>query len=562
MIQHYLRIARRWLWLLVLATLFTGAVGYVIAKQQSHSYSASTRVIIGPGLESPDPNLEELRTAGMLMQTYAELITTRPILESVIGSLGLQTTADRLAKSVSLHSDDTTRILTIRVEWDDPSEAVNIVNAIANVLINIGPVGSEESEARIKDQTRTQITYLEQEIAGLEATLAQLEQDFEAATNREEKRLYGDQIALRRAQLADASRSVISLEQSLMQSQTNRVKIIEPAVAAVLVDPELELTVAMAALAGLILALVVVFTLEFLGDVIRGEEDLVGLTHMPLLGVIAKHKPLHGVGRDHFVAYSMPESRTAENYRLLASRLILSRYRATPAARPLPAAGQDSQSQPGALTPAERPFRSLLISGTHINGAGSSEIAANLAVILAQTGHRVILVDANLHQPDMSGLFGVSNRVSLSNLLAGQPVEGQLTPLSWLPTLSILSSGPIPAKSFDLLASARMTELIRELEEQADLVLIAASPLLLYADSLILASRVDGVVVVAEQGTTRRATLVEIVESLHAYGASILGVVLDQNRTSRAARRALPAAAASSAGNGAIQMQSVGRVVK
>lgn len=560
MIQHYLRIGRRWIWLLILATLVTGAAGYAIAKQQSHNYSASARVIIGPGLESPDPTLEELRTAGMLMQTYAELITTRPVLENVIQTLGLQTTADRLANSVSLQSDDTTRILTIRVEWGNATEAVNIVNAIADVLVNMGPVGSEESEARIKDQTRTQITYLEQEISGLETTLAQLEQDFDTATNREEKRLYGDQIALRRAQLADASRSVISLEQSLMQSQTNRVKIIEPAVTAKLVDPELGLTVAMAALAGLILALVVVFTLEFLGDMIRGEEDLVGLTHMPLLGIIAKHKPLHGVGRDHFVAYSMPESRTAESYRLLASRLILSRYRATPAGRSVSTGSSESQGTAGALAPLERPFRSLLISGTHINAAGSSEIAANLAVILAQTGHRVILVDANLHQPDMSGLFGVSNRVSLSNLLAGQPAEGQLTPLSWLPTLSILSSGPIPTKSFDLLASTRMTELIRELEEQADLVLIAASPLLLYADSLILASRVDGVVVVAEQGATRRATLVEIVESLHAYGASILGVVLDQNRPSRAARRALPAA--SGANNGTIQIQPAGRVLK
>jgi capsular exopolysaccharide synthesis family protein len=562
LIQQYLRIGRRWLWLLLLATLATGIVGYVVARQQSHNYSASARVIIGPGLESPDPSLEELRTAGMLMQTYGELITTRPFLESVIRNLNLSITADQLAKDISLHSDDTTRILTLRVVAGDATHAVSIANAIAELLVNLGPVNSEESEARIKDQTRNQIGYLEQEISSLEATLVQLEQDFNTATNREEKRLYGDQIALRRAQLAEASRSVIALEQSLMQSQTNQVKIIEPAVAGELVDPELELTVAMAALAGLILALAVVFVFEYLGDVIRSAEDLVGLTHMPLLGTIAKYRPLYSVGREHFVAYGMPESRTAEQYRLLASKLILSRYRAAARSGASAAAGPDGQAH--AVTPAlaERPLRSLLISGTHINGAGSSEIAANLAVTLAQTGHRVILVDANLHQPDMSGLFGVSNRVSLSNLLAGQQADGQLTPLTWLPTLSILSSGPIPAKSFDLLASTRMAELIRELEEQADLVVISASPLLLYADSLILASRVDGVVVVAEQGTTRRATLVEIVDSLHAFGASILGVVLDQNHGSSSTRRTRAAAPSNAATSGPIHVQSAGRVVK
>ncbi len=477
----------------------------------------------------------------MLMQTYAELITARPVLETVIKNLDLSMTPDELSNSITLHTDDNTRILAVHVEVSEAAQAVKIANAVADTLVNMGPVGSEESNARIKDQTRNQISYLEQEIVSLESALAQLEQQFEATTNQEEKRLYGDQIALRRAQLAEASKNVIALDQSLLQSQTNRVRIIEPAVDAELVQPDLALTVAMAAMAGLILALVIVFLLEYVGDMIRGEDDLANLPHLPLLGVITKHRALHGVGPEQLIAYSMPESRAVESYRLLASKLILSRHTANALNRSSTPEGQVAQHASGGASLFQSPIRSLLISGTHINSTGSSEIAANLAVVLAQTGHRVILVDANLHQPDIGWLFGAGSKVSLSNLLAGQSVDSQLMPVSWLPTLSILPSGPMPAKSFDLLASSRMNSIIHELEGWADLVLIAASPLLLFADSLILASRVDGVVVVVEQGATRHATLVQIVDSLQAYGATTLGAILDQNRSrpARSSNRAI-----------------------
>jgi Mrp family chromosome partitioning ATPase len=132
--------------------------------------------------------------------------------------------------------------------------------------------------------------------------------------------------------------------------------------------------------------------------------------------------------------------------------------------------------------------------------------------------------------------------------------------------LSILPSGPIPASSFELLASTRMTDLIHELERQADLVIVAASPLLLFADSLVLASRVDGVVVVAHSGVTRRATLVEIVESLHTHGATTLGMILDQNQSQRPTMNVKPKTASRKTVSDALPVQKpvqkVERVLK
>jgi len=102
-----------------------------------------------------------------------------------------------------------------------------------------------------------------------------------------------------------------------------------------------------------------------------------------------------------------------------------------------------------------------------------------------------------------------------------------------VPNLSILPSGPIPPNPFELLVSTRMATLIKELESQADIVLVATSPLLSFADSLILASRVDGVVILLRSGTATRDMVRDTVESLRSLNARIIGTIFDYNRSVR-----------------------------
>jgi Mrp family chromosome partitioning ATPase len=153
-----------------------------------------------------------------------------------------------------------------------------------------------------------------------------------------------------------------------------------------------------------------------------------------------------------------------------------------------------------------------------------------VAVVLAQTGRRVILVDTHLHESTIAKLFGMDQRLGLADILTGRTETLDLTPIDWLPYLSVVPSGLAPSNTFELLASTRMADLIEELESQADIVIIAAAPLLSYADSLVLASRVDEVLIVARSGQTHRATIGDVVKSLTSLNAYVAGAVLDYNQ--------------------------------
>jgi non-specific protein-tyrosine kinase len=261
---------------------------------------------------------------------------------------------------------------------------------------------------------------------------------------------------------------------------------------------------------------------EFFDDTIKTTSEVAQTTGVPLLGAIARHKALSGAGRERLIVQALPESRAAENYRVLGTKLLFSNG----------AAGR---------------LRSALLSSAQMS-EDTGEIAANLAVVLAQTGSRVVLVDANLYNPSIGQLFGIADRLGgLTDVLTRQAKTPKLTAVDWAPGLSVLPSGPVSYDSFSLLSSSRMVELLEQLEGQADIVIITASPLLSFADSLILASRVDGVVLLARSGKTRRDVINDVIKNLRSLNAHVVGTVFDYNRsifwpsfTRRKARQVLP----------------------
>lgn len=532
MVKQYISIIFRWMWLLVLATVLTTGVAYIVSKGKPTVYEASARLIIGPGIDGINPDLNDLRTGGQLMQTYAELIVTQPILQAVVDKLNLNIDADKLKSAVTIKTDDATQLLSISVRDNNPQKAVTIAKELANALVGMSPSGVTGSGNQIRTQIGEQIKKMEQDSTTTEAKIKQYETQLQTAlqtpTDVETRRIIQDQLSQQRSNLADTRRTLATLYTTYQGSTTNQVKIVEVAPTALPVDSNLHLTLLVAALAGLILASTIVFAFEYFNDTIRTTEDLAHVTDIPLLGTIAQHKPLRGKVRERLVVQALPESRAAENYRMLGSKLLLSRYQAEHRGEGSTAMALAEQLSPNA----SRPLHSVVLSSTQVS-EDTSDITANLAVILAQTGHRVILVDAYLHRPTISQQFGIIDDEGLTSVLAGWSKTPKLIPVDWTPNLSILPSGPIPPNPFDLLVSTRMANLIKELESQADIVLIAASPLLSFADSLILASRADGVIILLRSARASRDTVREIVESLRSLNAHILGTIFDNNRPDR-----------------------------
>jgi capsular exopolysaccharide synthesis family protein len=538
LIKQLLSILRRGVWLLLIAALLTSGITYLILQGQPPRYAASARLIVGPGIDAINPDLNDLRTGGQLMQTYAELVLTEPVLQAVVEQLQLAIGLDQLAGQIVVRADETTQILHIQVEDVVAEQAVAKVNALADILVQMSPSSTGSDEPQIKSRMASQISRLEQDVAKVEQTMADLQNELQAATTVERRLLLENRLEQERTYLADARRTLASLYGTFQDSYTNQVKIIERAIQASVLDSNLYLSVLMAGLAGAILALVLVVGFEYLNDTITTAEDLALAATIPLLGEIVKHPAPAGATRrtqapdlasaaqKDLVVQRLPDSRTTENYRLLGSKLLISRYRAKQMAN------DPSASLTASLTPeanGKNGLRSIVISGTQLEEE-SSEITANLAVILAQTGHRVILVDAYLHRPTIGPKFGLGESEGLAALLSDETKAPQLHPVTWAPNLLILPSGPVPPNPFNLLVSNRMATLMRELESQADLVLIAASPLLAYADSLILASRAGGVIIVVHSGQAKRETVREAVGNLRMLDANILGAILDFHR--------------------------------
>ena len=158
---------------------------------------------------------------------------------------------------------------------------------------------------------------------------------------------------------------------------------------------------------------------------------------------------------------------------------------------------------------------------------GKSLVAANLAITMAQAEQRVILVDGDLRRPALHTLFGLQNDTGLTSMLfasADTPAPLQATSV---PGLQLLASGPLPPRPADILGSRRMGEILQALRTQADVIIIDTPPVLAVSDAVVLAPRIDGVLLVMQAGRTRRDQAKQARITLEKAKAHIVGVVLN-----------------------------------
>lgn len=179
-------------------------------------------------------------------------------------------------------------------------------------------------------------------------------------------------------------------------------------------------------------------------------------------------------------------------------------------------------------------LKTLLITST-LPGEGKSWVSANLAVTFAQAGKRVVLIDADMRKGRQYALFEVAPKPGLSNYLAG--IDENNVELSTIEKyiqqtevtdLFIMTAGNIPPNPSELLVSAQMINLIKELEKVCDLVIIDGTPCELVTDSVILSRMTDSTVIVTAHNHTNKATLEKTVKSIQNVGGNIAGIVLNK----------------------------------
>ena len=282
------------------------------------------------------------------------------------------------------------------------------------------------------------------------------------------------------------------------------------------------LKVALGLMIGLALGLVLAYVLEALNTAVRRPEDLEAVLHVPGLAVIPRitdgsrsaqshFRRLLGSGKKHPdqpVGSPMTGTQTfsigIEAFRNLRTGLIWSD-------------GGEA-------------LRTLVVTSA-APGEGKTMTAANLAVTLAYDGLRVLLVDCDIRRPRVHGLFQLPRAPGLMELLrassdpdAPQPRAIRETPVA---RLSVLTCGALPVNAANLLSGTRMRILLRELQEQFDIIVLDTPPVLATADACIVASLTDGVLLVVRAGTTDKNAAQRAYQQLSNVGARVVGTVLN-----------------------------------
>lgn len=294
-------------------------------------------------------------------------------------------------------------------------------------------------------------------------------------------------------------------------------RIIDPAeVPASASSPRTLRNVFLAGVTGLFLGLGLAFFIDYMDRSVKSTEEMHQASGVPSIGLIPAYRASRGRLRVirgamaggaaasgiELIAHEKPQSVISEAFREVRTALLVSK--------------------------AGGPPRRILVTSAH-PGEGKTSVTVNLAITLAQIGHRVLLVDADLRKPRLHSIFSCPNDRGLSNYLAdaGTPWPEPLA--THIENLFLITSGPLPPNPADLLDSERFMSVQREMEAQGfDQVIYDSPPVLAVADPSIIAGRTDAVVIVAQAGVTSRAGLGHAVARLRRVTARIVGGVLNR----------------------------------
>src|SRR5215469_5574855 len=321
---------------------------------------------------------------------------------------------------------------------------------------------------------------------------------------------------------ADSNRELYdSLQQRLKEAgvsaglKSSNIRIVDLALTPTSpVAPRVAQNLMLGFLGGLAAGIALAFALENMDKTVRSVDEASVISTLPALGAI----PLQASRNGHLrtlatgwregqteslalVTHARPKSGAAEAYRALRTAILLSTHGAPP--------------------------RVILVTSPSPQ-EGKTTIAANAAIVLAQRGSRVLLVDADLRRPGLERMLGLRPKGGLSTLISGvEKAEDVIHPFTDVPNLWVLPSGPIPPQPAELLGSDVMRNHISRWRDEFDHVVIDSPPCLSVTDAVVLSTSVDRILLVARYGQTSKPALRRACGLLMQVNARVLGVVLN-----------------------------------
>jgi capsular exopolysaccharide synthesis family protein len=366
-------------------------------------------------------------------------------------------------------------------------------------------IGRTKEDLRSASQLYVQA--LESRLGSLEKTIVDMRQETEKypKLEAEQSRLSATVGTMQRT--FDNLQSEYQLARIAESVDDGRVQSIDEATLPTFaVSPNRKRAITYSALVGLLLGLALAFALDRMDDSVKSPDELRDQMELPLLGLIPAIRAERGsrravdttVGR--LITHADPRSPVAEAYRSMRTNLAFARAQQSPQAIVV--------ASPG---PAD----------------GKSTTVANLAITFAQQGQRTLLIDADLRRAVLDKAFGVPRSPGLTEVIIGEATLDAAIHDTTVPNLFVVASGRFPPNPAELLGSSRMQEILHEAKARFDVVLLDSPPLLAVTDAAVLATMVDGVVLVIRTERTKRDAVRRALGHVRSVRGRLLGAVLN-----------------------------------
>lgn len=500
-IRQYLALILHWAWLLVLATVVAGLTAYFVSTRMTPVYQASATLMVNVAPSNQTTSYNSVLTSNLMTQTYAQMMIKEPVLQGVIDRLELKyIDVAQLRKQITVKPSLNTQLIVINAQDTSPQRAADIANTLGTVFAEINHSIEADRYSASKANIKGQLDQFSQQINTTQANISKLGS---TSTDQAEH----DRLSVELSQYQQTYNNLLQSYQQVLlaeaQSTSSIVSIEAASPEYIPVKPRTLLNTGIAGLLGLMLAVTFIFVLDAMDDTLRSPDDVTKVLGVPVLGVIAAHQ----TASDMPIASTEPRSPVSEAFRSLRTNIQFASV--------------------------DRPLHTLLVTSPSPED-GKSTVSANLAVIQAQNGRKVVLLEADLRRPKVHKMLNLSNREGTSALFVDQEVNlnGQLQSTD-VPDLFAITSGALPPNPAELLGSEKMSKILSKVGEIADLVILDSPPVMAVTDSSVLAPRVDGVLIVMQPGKTKLAASKQAIEQLKRAGANVIGVVLNNVEISR-----------------------------
>ena len=496
-------VLRRW-WVLVVLTAIGAILGYAISRAQTPVYQASTTVLVGESITSSRVDRVDIQISEALILTYVEIARRQPILQGVVTTLNLNESWQNLSKRVTVNQIESTQIIEIVVQADSPEQARIIADEIVNQLILLSPSSFESTENQLTSSfNREQITNLQERIVNGQQRLLEIETAINNSISEIELTALQEEKTTLEGLIIEWERNYTQLlTLTEPKRDPTQLSVIEQAHSSNnMIRPRVQLNTILGGAVGMVVALGLIFLLDFLDDTYRSLKDFSRTEEVNILGSIRKIK-----GKklsDKIIAHLQPHSPITESYRIIRSRIRFKR--------------------------ADNMARSIMVTSS-MPKEGKSVTAANLAVVFAQANFKTVIVDADLRHPVLHEVFDVENETGLGDMLSSREMKiEECIKNTSVNNLQILTSGePLPDPSGQL-GSERMAEIMKGLKEIAEIVIFDTPPVLVFADAIALSRRIDGIIVVIQAGKSTRSAVNQTLLDLQNANANLLGSIFNQS---------------------------------